>query len=331
MIEAMSFDLSPDLKVKLNPLLQRSMGSDNANAAKAAVRIVGEFKTKHWEETPQEVKDAMTPEARKLAEAWDGTTCQLHLLNVFGMGYVGPLLERKKGGAKIPHGKTEHHVQKTLMATDILFRHLEKTERRQTLHKISRRKKALSSDDKKTLYKWAWKVLSSHWHESPPPFRAADIPSASSGLYSAAKLFGHTGDASKYHLNESRLLRSWSKANGVVQQRLWKACKTHRFGWNFECAEVLVLNSNCMLPMLHKLRVCTAKPNKLVVCVWNTLSCKYTMAAHAARAVMNRFPPSYLPSFAPNIFPFLQILPPPSFLLFLLIFFLSVLSEVLGL
>ena len=43
-----------------------------------------------------------------------------------------------------------------------------------------------------------------------------------------------------------------------------------------------------MLPMLHKLRVCTNKPNKLVMQIWSVLSCRYSMSGYAARAIMNR-------------------------------------------
>jgi hypothetical protein len=107
-------------------------------------------------------------------------------------------------------------------------------------------------------------------------------------LYSAAKLFGHTGDISTYHLNESKILQAWASANGVLLKRLWKACKTHRFEWNFECSEVLIVDSTVMLPMLHKLRVCTNKPNKLVMQIRSVLSCRYSMSGYAARAIMNR-------------------------------------------
>jgi len=55
--------------------------------------------------------------------------------------------------------------------------------------------------------------------------------------------------------------------------------------WHVECAAVLLLNAETCLPFLHQLRVCTKKPNKMVMKVWNGLSCKFTMAAFAARTV----------------------------------------------
>ena len=294
----------------------------NVPKAKAAVRIVGEDKTRQWEVTPQAIKDAMTPGARKLAESWDGTTCQLHLLNVLGMAYVGPLLEKATGGAKIPHGRTEHHVQKRLMAADILSRHIDDAPARKVLFALRRRRNIpIDEDQTSLLLKLGWKRLCTHFQKQPSKFEAHDIPSPSAGLYSAAKLFGHTGDISKYHLNESKLLRSWSEANGVVQKRLWKACKSHRFGWNFECAEIMLLNASCILTILHKLRVCTAKPNKLVMTVWRTLSCKYTVAAMASRAVMNRL---LVPMFLKSPFP----PPPPSLPLpFFILTFMPLISR----
>ena len=54
--------------------------------------------------------------------------------------------------------------------------------------------------------------------------------------------------------------------------------------WHVECASVLPQNAETCLPFLHQLRVCTKKPNKLVLKVWGGLSCKFTMAAFAARA-----------------------------------------------
>jgi hypothetical protein len=57
--------------------------------------------------------------------------------------------------------------------------------------------------------------LGGHWHRCPSSpnlksFKGATIPSLSSGLYSAAKLFGHTGtgEISTYHLNESKILKA---------------------------------------------------------------------------------------------------------------------------
>jgi len=285
------------------------------------VKLVGDHKKKLWEEMSPEAKAAMTPEDRELAQSWDGTTCQLHLLNVLGMACVGPLIQTKQGKLKIPHGRAEHYVQKTLMGADILRRHFELVTGRKFLCAITNYNAASIPDDtlveleckagasvftiaakwKHALLKYGFQRLQQHWHKcptnpKPAPWSASLIPSASSGLYSSAKLFGHTGDISKYQLNESKLLRSWSIQNGILQKRLWKACKTHRFGWNFECGEILILNAPAMLPMLHKLRVCTAKPNKLVMGVWEVLSCQYTMSACAARAIINRSPPFPFPS-----------------------------------
>jgi hypothetical protein len=185
----------------------------------------------------------------------------MHILSVLGMAYVDPLVqvEAIAEGAKIAHGRTEHYVQRTLMAADLLHRHFNTSEDKMALFLIPHRRGAIPRGTKVMMLRYGLNKLGGHWHRcpsnpNPKPCKGATIPSISSGLYSAAKLFGHTGDISTYHLNESKILKAWASANGVLLKRLWKACKTHRFGWNFECSEVLIVNSTVMLPMLHKLR-----------------------------------------------------------------------------
>jgi hypothetical protein len=257
------------------------------------VAFVGEDKMEAWQLTCPGKKMSMSVEEIKLATSWDGTTCHMHILNVLGMAYVGQLVKADGEGVQSAHGRTEHYVQRTMMAAYLLHRHFNTAEGRMALFLMRNRRGAIPRGTQVMLLRYGLNKLGGHWHRcpsnpNPKPFNGATIPSLSSGLYSAAKLFGHTGDISTYHLNESKILKAWASANGVLLKRLWKACKTHRFGWNFECSEVLIVNSTVMLPMLHKLRVCTNKPNKLVMQIWSVLSCRYSMSGYAARAIMNR-------------------------------------------
>ena len=173
------------------------------------MKLVGDHKKKVWAAMSREAKAAMTPEDRELAQAWDGTTCRLHLLNVLGMAYVGPLVATNVGKVKIPHGRAEHYVQKTLMGADILRRHFELVTGRKFLYAITNYVYNAASipDDtlveleckagatvftiaakwKLALLKYGWQRLQQHWHKcptnpKPAPFNASLIPSASSGL-----------------------------------------------------------------------------------------------------------------------------------------------------
>ena len=138
------------------------------------------------------------------------------------------------------------------------------------------------------LLRWGWQRMQWRWHKcsknkNPAPFDSESTIAISEVLYAAAKLFGGTGDFTSYYLNEGRILKAWARLNQCAQKALWKAFKSSRMNWHVECAAVLLQNSSTCLPFLHQLRVCTNKPNKLVLKVWGGLSCKYTMAAFAAR------------------------------------------------
>jgi hypothetical protein len=138
------------------------------------------------------------------------------------------------------------------------------------------------------LLRWGWQRLQWRWHKcrqnkNPAPCDPESITPMSEVLHAASKLFGDTGDFTSYYLNEGRILKAWSRQNQCGQKALWKAFKSSRMNWHVECATVLLQNSSTCLQFLHQLRVCTKKPNKLVLKAWGGLSCKYTMAAFAAR------------------------------------------------
>ncbi len=73
-------------------------------------------------------KMSMSEEEVKLGTSWDGTTCHVHILYVLGMAYVGPLVKANAEGVKIAHGRTEHYVQRTMLATDLPHRHFNTSE-----------------------------------------------------------------------------------------------------------------------------------------------------------------------------------------------------------
>ena len=95
--------------------------------------FVGEDKLEAWRLTCPLQKMSMSAEEVKLATSWDGTTCHMHILNVLGMAYVGPLVEANVEGVKIAHGRSEHYVQRTMMAADLLHRHFNTSEGRMAL------------------------------------------------------------------------------------------------------------------------------------------------------------------------------------------------------
>jgi hypothetical protein len=124
------------------------------------------------------------------------------------------------------------------------------------------------------------------WSSAPATMpRLAVSQAISEVLHAASKLFGDTGDFTSCYLNEGKTLKAWGRQNQCGQKALWKAFKSPRMNWHVERASVLLQNAETCLPFLNQLRVCTKRPNKLVLKVLGGLSCKFTMAALAARTV----------------------------------------------
>jgi hypothetical protein len=99
---------------------------------------------------------------------WNYSTCHMHILNVLGMAYVyvGPLVEANVEGVKIAHGRTEHYVQRTMMAADLQHRHFSTAEGRMALFLIRNRRGARTTqwnqnDDAATWLKPARWTLTS--------------------------------------------------------------------------------------------------------------------------------------------------------------------------
>jgi hypothetical protein len=312
----------PELHAAVDILDVRSMASDHALGAQATSKAVGKKREVKLAALPQAAIAAMTPFKLALASAFDATTCQNHLLNLLTTAWVGKSSPRTGDPDKAiaAHGANESKVQFQLIGALLIIWHDDICTGRRVLQSegwcedfdqrprdihvpltggatIVRRKHTClvppllrGTRRRRLLLRYGWQRLRWRWHKcnknkNPKPHDPETIPAISEVLYAASKLFGDTGDFTSYYLNEGKILKAWGRLNQCSQKALWKAFKSSRMNWHVECASVLLQNASTCLPFLHQLRVCTKQPNKLVVKVWNGLSCKFTMAAFAARTV----------------------------------------------
>ena len=288
---AISLGDDPELQANVSLLKVRSMASDHASGAQKTSALVGEAKLQLHASLTDIHKSALSIKGAELALAFDCTTCQNHLLNLLTTAWVGKACARNGDPDKAiaAHGKHESKVQFCIIAAAVISTHIDIAEGRRCLHTFCG-KNSLPRAAQIVLLKYAFQKMHWKWHScrknvDPKPYTADDVCAISEVLYAAAKLFGHTGDFASYYLNEGRILKAWGRTNRCEQKAMWKAFKSSRMNWNVECAAVLLQNAETCLPFLHQLRVCTKKPNKLVMKVWYGLSCRFTMAAFAARTI----------------------------------------------
>lgn len=317
---ALSIKLSddPELHAEVDLLDVRSMASDHAAGAQDTSKVVGTRKVAKLQNLPEATRNSMTPFKLALASSFDATTCQNHLLNLLTTAWVGKSSPRSGDPDKAlaAHGENESKVQFHLIGALLIIWHDEICTGRRVLQASSdpeplldvavpliegttvvRRKHSCLVHPllrgvrrRRQLLRYGFQRLQWRWHrcnknKNPKPYDPEAIPAISEVLYAASKLFGDTGDFTSYYLNEGKILKAWGRQNHCCQKALWKAFKSSRMNWHVECAAVLLQNAETCLPFLHQLRVCTKKPNKLVLKVWGGLSCKFTMAAFAARTV----------------------------------------------
>jgi hypothetical protein len=90
-VNALSIKLSdnPELHAEVDLLDVRSIASDHALGAQATSEGVGVKKDKKLANLPEAAKIAMAPFKLTLANAFDATTCQNHLLNLLTTAWVG--------------------------------------------------------------------------------------------------------------------------------------------------------------------------------------------------------------------------------------------------
>ena len=100
-----------------------------------------------------------------------------------------------------------------------------------------------------------------------------------------SKLLSNKGENSFYHLNESLILEEWMKNNGYVLLAVFLAWKGSRFNWHMEAATTFLVNLDWLLAFMHKLLVAVSDPNRLVLAVFNFLSCKLAVAGLASRSI----------------------------------------------
>jgi hypothetical protein len=104
-------------------------------------------------------------------------------------------------------------------------------------------------------------------------------------MLAASKLLSNKGENSFYHLNESQLLEKWMQDNGHVMIALFLAWKGSRFNWHVEAAPTYLTNLHWLLTFIHTLLVAVAEPNKLVLAVFDFLSCRICVAGLASRSI----------------------------------------------
>jgi hypothetical protein len=144
--------------------------------------------------------------------------------------------------------------------------------------------------NKHYLLRYGIQRLQAHWHKcpqnrSPKPWKADDIPSISGGMLAGSKLLSNKGENSFYHLNESLILEEWLKNNGHVMVAVFLAFKGSRFNWHVEAATTYLVNLDWLVHFMHKLLVAVTEPNRLVLAVFNFLSCKIAVAGLASRSI----------------------------------------------
>jgi hypothetical protein len=104
-------------------------------------------------------------------------------------------------------------------------------------------------------------------------------------MLAASKLLSNKGENSFYHLNESQLLERWMQDNGHVMLALFLAWKGSRFNWHVEGAPTYLTSLHWLLTFLHTFLVAVAVPNKLVLAVFDFLSCRICVAGLASRSI----------------------------------------------
>ena len=98
-INGLSIKLSddPELQAEVDLLDVRSMASDHALGAQATSKGVGVKKDEKLATLPEAAKNAMTPFKLALANEFDATTCQNHLLNLLTTAWVGEVVPASWG------------------------------------------------------------------------------------------------------------------------------------------------------------------------------------------------------------------------------------------
>ena len=94
------------------------------------------------------------------------------------------------------------------------------------------------------------------------------------------------GEHSYYHLNVSQQFEAWLQKSEFALVASFLAYGGSRFFWFLENAPRMLLNLDLLLTFVHTLLACVQEPNKLVLATFETLSCKYTIAALASRSIM---------------------------------------------
>ena len=298
MLAALRIDLPDGLSEEVSILKCVSGTTDHASTATDSMERLGDAKKKAWDELPQETKENMSQHEQQIASDFKIRNCQSHFTNVLSMNYCGgrhlPETEgQHPDKALVTHGKVEYYVQSRLCGASILIRHLEISAGRMTLGKMSDddvTELGNDSECRRCLYRWVLQKLSSHWHlcaqnKNPTPWKSDSIPSISGGMLAGSKLLSSKGENSFYHLNESQLLEKWMKENGHVMLALFLAWKGSRFNWHVEAAPTYLLNLEWLLTFIYTLLVSVKEPNRLVIAVFNFLSCKISMAGVASRSI----------------------------------------------
>lgn len=87
-------------------------------------------------------------------------------------------------------------------------------------------------------------------------------------------------------MNVSQQFEAWLQKSEFALVAAFLAYGGSRFFWFLENAPRIILNMDLLLTFVHTLLACVQDPNKLVLSTFNTLSCKYTVAALASRSIM---------------------------------------------
>jgi len=87
-------------------------------------------------------------------------------------------------------------------------------------------------------------------------------------------------------LNVSQQFEAWLQKSEFALVAAFLAYGGSRFFWFLENAPRMILNMDLLLTFVHTLLACVQDPNKLVLSTFDTLSCKYTVAALASRPMM---------------------------------------------